>query len=376
MNPPRTWSGLLERRLAKRIDIGLLLAVAMLVAGGLIAIYSATTGTPLATNFVKQITWLIIAAVPAVFFAVIDPLAWARRWRFLYLVNCVLLAVVLFAGDARKGAQRWIEFPGGFQFQPSEVAKVFVIFTLAALLTRKGDAIKSAGGLLATLAHIVVPMLLIFRQPDLGTALVILAVWFGMVFVAGARAWHLAVVLLVCFAAFFGAWNTGVIKQYQKDRLVSFVNPDADSKATGYHIRQARIAVGSGRSLGKGYGQGTQKKGRFIPEQHTDFIFTVVGEEGGFVGSLALVAAFGLLLWRVWLIIANATSLYYRYVATGVFAMLLFHVFVNIGMVTGLSPVVGVPLPFISYGGTITIVAMSLTGLLLGIRAREEELVF
>ena len=367
--------GALDRRLLKRLDMKLLAVVGVLSCVGLLAVNSATPGA-MNSNFYKQIIWLVVSIIPLVLMAMFDPHTWAKRWIVIYVINVALLGIVDFFGHSAKGAQRWIPLPGGFQFQPSEFAKLFVILTLAHLITRMGDEVKTGWGITKTLIHIGLPAGLIFKQPDLGTAVVILSIWFGMVFIAGARWQHLAVVVVICLVSFGGAWQFGVIKDYQKNRLVSFINPDLDPKGTGYHIRQARIAVGSGQAMGKGYGLGTQKKGHFIPEQHTDFIFAVIAEEGGLAAAALLLAAFGFMLWRIWVIIAGAGDPYYQLLATGIFTMFIFHVTINIGMTIGLAPVVGVPLPFISYGGSITLVAMALIGLLLGIRGREEQLVF
>ncbi len=367
--------GTLDRRLLKRLDTKLLASVFILICVGLLSVYSATQGA-MHGSFYKQIFWYLLSLVPLILMAVIDPNAWKRRWVWVYLLNLALLLIVDIGGREAKGAQRWISLPGGFQFQPSEFAKLFTIFTLAHLFSRMGDEVKTGWGTIKTLIHIGIPSLLIFKQPDLGTAMIIFVIWFGMAFVAGTRWLHLVVVILVGVLAFAGAWQFGAIHQYQKDRLVSFINPDLDPDYTGYHIRQARIAVGSGQALGKGYGLGTQKKGRFIPEQHTDFIFAVIAEEGGLAATALLIGAFALFLWRIWLIIAEAQDRYYQLLATGVFTMFSVHIVVNIGMTIGLAPVVGVPLPFISYGGSMTLVAVALVGLLLGIRGREEQLVF
>jgi rod shape determining protein RodA len=367
--------GALDRRLLKRLDTRLLAVVGVLCGAGLLAVNSATPGG-MHSVFYKQIVWLVLSVVPLVLMAAIDPHTWAKRWIWVYALNVVLLGIVDLGGHSAKGAQRWIPLPGGFQFQPSEFAKLFMILTLAHLFTRMGDEVKTGWGITKTLIHIAIPAALIFKQPDLGTAAVIFIIWFGMAFVAGAKWQHLAMIVVIGLISFGGAWHFGIIKDYQKNRLVSFINPDLDPKATGYHIRQARIAVGSGQALGKGYSLGTQKKGHFIPEQHTDFIFAVIAEEGGLAAAALLLAAFGFLLWRIWLIIAGAVDPYYQLLAAGIFMMFIFHVTVNIGMTIGLAPVVGVPLPFISYGGSIMLVAMALIGLLLGIRGREEQLVF
>jgi len=303
-----------------------------------------------------------------------------RYARYLYPLNIFLLLVVLshFGGHEAKGASRWIKL-GPFELQPSEFAKVILIATLALFLSQHAETITEWRTLLKSLVHIGVPMLLIAKQPDLGTALVLLAIWFGMTSIAGARPLHLLGVLLAGTLLFALLWqfNPGhILKDYQKNRLQVFLNPSADPRDTGYHLRQSEIAIGSGGMGGEGYEKGAQSNGKFIPEQHTDFIFTIVGEEGGFVVCLVLLSLYLLLLERGVAVMADCNDPLGRLLAAGVLSMLTFHVVVNVGMTMGIMPVVGVPLPFFSYGLSSLLVNLTAVGLLLSVAARRHRVMF
>ncbi|MDQ2733230.1 MAG: rod shape-determining protein RodA, partial [Armatimonadota bacterium] len=261
-----------------------------------------------------------------------------RQWA-IYSANLFLLLVVLLLGHAEvKGAQRWISL-GSFRLQPSEIAKLCIIITLAAYLASRKNSIRSINTVVISLVHIAVPALIIFRQPDLGTALVILTIWLVMTFVAGVRVRHLVAIILVGALAFGALWAVGGIKPYQKERFKVLLNPQADPQGSGYHIGQSLNAIGSGQLWGKGYLHGSQGQLGYVPEQHTDFIFTIVGEELGFVGSAALVLLYAIFLWRACLIALNAADTEGRLLSAGIVAMFLYHIVVNIGMTIGIMPV-------------------------------------
>ena len=361
---------LAERLRLRQVDAPLLLTTLLLIGVGLAMLYSATYQWSPAV-FRRQVMWLAVGAVGAVVLAAIPPRVWLRFSKPLYAQNVLMLLGVLAFGAERKGAQRWLELPSGFQLQPSEFAKLLLILTLAAWLARQGDAIRTPKGFLLSALHMAVPALLVFKQPDLGTSLVFAAVWFAMVYLAGARARWLWLTVVAGALGFAGLWHFDILRDYQKARLVSFLNPEADPKQSGYHILQARIAVGSGQLAGKGYLHGTQKNLRYIPEQHTDFIFVVVAEELGFVGSVGLLGLYGAFLYAVWRIMVNTRNEYHRLLAGGILTLFTFHLLTNVGMTIGLFPVVGIPLPFISYGGTMLITALAAVGLLLAIRLHE-----
>jgi rod shape determining protein RodA len=361
---------LAERLRLRQVDLPLLLTTLLLIGVGLATLYSATYQWSPAV-FRRQVMWLAVGAVGAVVLAAIPPRVWLRFYKPLYALNVLMLLGVLAFGAERKGAQRWLELPGGFQLQPSEFAKLLLILTLAAWLARNGAAIRTPKGFLLSALHMAVPALLVFKQPDLGTSLVFAAVWFAMVYLVGARARWLWLTVVAGALGFAGLWHFDILRDYQKARLVSFLNPEADPKQSGYHILQARIAVGSGQLTGKGYLHGTQKNLRYIPEQHTDFIFVVVAEELGFVGSVGLLGLYGAFLYAVWRIMVNTRNEYHRLLAGGILTLFTFHLLTNVGMTIGLFPVVGIPLPFISYGGSMLITALAAVGLLLAIRLHE-----
>jgi rod shape determining protein RodA len=361
---------LAERLRLRQVDAPLLLTTLLLIGVGLAMLYSATYQWSPAV-FRRQVMWLTVGAAGAIALAAIPPRVWLRFYKLLYALNVLMLLGVLAFGAERKGAQRWLELPGGFQLQPSEFAKLLLILTLAAWLARNGAAIRTPKGFMLSALHLAVPALLVFKQPDLGTSLVFAAVWFAMVYLAGARARWLWLTVVAGALGFAGLWHFDILRDYQKARLVSFLDPEADPKQSGYHILQARIAVGSGQLAGKGYLHGTQKNLRYIPEQHTDFIFVVVAEELGFVGSVGLLGLFGAFLYAVWRIMVNTRNEYHRLLAGGILTLFTFHLLTNVGMTIGLFPVVGIPLPFISYGGSMLITALAAVGLLLAIRLHE-----
>lgn len=365
----------MERNWAKQFDWGLLLASTLLVVFGLTALYSATYGWA-PSYFKRQLMWLGLSLPGAFILAAVDPLFWAKRSRWLYLLNVGMLLFVDVFGKEAKGAQRWLILPGGYQLQPSEFAKIMLIITLGTLLARMGDEVRTPRGFLITLLHIGVPALLIFKQPDLGTSIVVAVIWLGMLYLAPAKGRYLALTMLLGLLAFAGMWQFNILKDYQKARLESFINPEADPRQSGYHILQSRIAIGSGQFAGKGYMHGIQKELHYIPEQHTDFIFAVIGEEGGFAGSMLMLGLYAFFLTRVWRVMAGAREPCYRLMAGGILAMFTFHTFTNLAMTMGLFPVVGIPLPFISMGGSMLMVGIASVGLLMGIRLREEALRF
>lgn len=359
-----------ERLRLRSIDVPLLLSTLILIAAGLTALYSATYQWAPGV-FRRQLVWLGLGVVLATALASIHPRVWQRFSNLLYALNLLMLLSVLLFGAERKGAQRWIELPSGFQLQPSELAKVLLVLTLAAWLARSGEAVRTPKGFLLSAAHVGVPALLVFKQPDLGTSVVFGAIWFAMVYLAGARARWLWLTLLGGALGFGGLWHFNILKDYQKARLVSFLNPEADPQQSGYHILQARMAVGSGQLTGKGYLHGSQKSLRYIPEQHTDFIFVVVAEELGFVGASGLIALYSAFLYTIWRLMTRTRSEYHRLVAGGILTLFTFQLLTNVGMTIGLFPVVGIPLPFVSYGGTMLWTALAAVGLLQAISLHE-----
>jgi rod shape determining protein RodA len=365
------------RKYLRELDWTTVLIALLLCAVGLVMIDSARRAQGDGLLFVrKQAIAMGIGIVAMFVIASVPVQAWLRWTRWFYGINVVLLVLVDVIGKTTKGSQRWIPLPGGFQFQPSEVAKLFVILTLAAWLASREEKLREPWTVAKSLLYIGVPVLLIFKQPDLGTSLVIVAIWFGMMMLAGAKLKHLGVVVLIGAVAFTALWHLNVLEDYQKNRLVAFLNPQRDPRGSGYHILQARIAVGSGQVFGKGLFHGTQNMLLFIPEQHTDFIFTVVAEETGFVGSIALLSAYAVLLWRFSRLILQSHRLYSRLIAAGITTFFAYHIIVNIGMVIGILPVVGVWLPFVSSGGTAVITCFLALGYMQAIHRQQYEVMF
>ena len=366
----------------RQLDWVLLGTALLICTAGVLAIRSALHLDLHPLDMVrKQIFGVVLGLSVAVALAHSDYEVLVKRYaRYLYPLNIFLLLVVLshFGGHASKGASRWIKL-GPAELQPSEFAKIILIATLALFLSQHEQTITEWRTLLKSLVHIGIPMLLIAKQPDLGTALVLLAIWFGMTLIAGARPLHLLAVLLAGVVLFAVLWqfNPGhLLKDYQKNRLQVFLNPSADPRDTGYHLRQSEIAIGSGGIGGEGYEKGAQSNGKFIPEQHTDFIFTIVGEEGGFIVCAGLLALYLLLLVRGVLIMAECEDQLGRLLAAGVLSMLTFHIVVNAGMTMGIMPVVGVPLPFFSYGLSSLLVNLLAVGILLSVAARKHRVMF
>jgi rod shape determining protein RodA len=281
-----------------------------------------------------------------------------------------LILVITPLGTLRSGATRWIDL-GPFEAQPSELAKIAVIIVLAALLAAKkgeitGIDVAAAAGLVA------VPSVLIYKQPDLGTMMVFISLLGAALLSGGAKIRHFIALGLVGLVGIIVVLQAGMLKDYQIQRLTSFLDPTPDVQSVGYNLTQSKIAIGSGGMQGKGLGgKNTQTSLDFVPEQHTDFIFTAVGEQLGFLGSATLLGMFAFLLWRGLRIAALSRDLFGTLLASGVVALWAFQIFVNVGMTMGIMPITGIPLPFISYGGSSLITNFVAVGLLLNIHMRR-----
>lgn len=316
-----------------------------------------STAKPLAQD---QLGFALLALVVFVVLSRI-PLSLYETYGWLGVVLVLgLLLGLSWGGEAVRGSVRWLSV-GGLNLQPSELAKLAVILVLAKVLTPLSQRYLAAGRLGLTVLAAGPFFLLVFRQPDLGTALIILAIWLITIFYAGVRSRNFLYLALLVGASSYFLWSA--LKPYQQDRLVSFLDPSSDPQGSGYHVLQSMIAVGSGRLVGRGFGRGTQSHLKFLPEFHTDFAFASFAEEWGFVGVAALLVLYGILLRGVLRIARESRDDYGVLVAVGVFGMLFTQIFVNIGMNVGLLPVTGVPLPLVSYGGTsllVTAVALAL----------------
>jgi rod shape determining protein RodA len=290
------------------------------------------------------------------------------------LASVIGLVLVLIPGLGSEinGARAWISLPGGFQFQPAELAKIAIIVGIAMIMADRENAHDDPSDLdvVKVLAIAAVPVLLIIAQPDLGTVLIISAAILAMIGASGAPSRWVIGLLILAVIGVFTAIQTGAVSQYQIARLQSFVDPSADPQATGYQLRQSRITIGSGGILGKGLFNGPQTNGRFVPEQQTDFIFTVAGEELGFIGCSVILALYLLLFIRAFAICRRSSDLFGRLVCIGVIAWFIFQTFENIGMTMGLMPMTGVPLPFLSYGGSSMFANLIGIGLLQNVHSR------
>jgi rod shape determining protein RodA len=361
-----------DRRLFINFDWTLLAVVLIITTFGVVNIYSASAsyrelGTP---YFLKQIYWIVAGLGLSLTVCSLDYHLLEDFAYWLYGAVLLLLALVLVIGKSSMGATRWIHL-GFFTIQPSEPMKMVIIMTFARFFSRyptfKGLTLKE---LIYPLAILGVPALLIMKQPDLGTAILVTLIGGSMLLFVGVR-WTAFGTLVAAFIPLaYGAWNF-VLHDYQKDRIYNFLDPTLDPQGSGYHIIQSKIAVGSGATFGKGFMHGTQSQLRFLPEQHTDFAFSVFAEEWGFVGCLVMLTLYlFLVLWGLG-IAKRCNDRFGSLLAVGVTAMLFWHIVINMGMVIGLFPVVGVPLPFFSYGGTSMVTSMVGVGILLNISMRR-----
>jgi len=373
------------RSVWSRLDWVLLTAVAGLVAVGAVLVWSATlhrddlTG---GTSYAYAVRHLINAGIGGVLAIIVTATdhRWVRIWSpVLYVVAIIGLGLVLVPGVGREinGSLSWIQI-GGVSIQPAELAKLAVILTMALLVAERFEGRKIEESLrdrdvVAMLLIAAVPAALIMAQPDLGTMLVLSATVFGTVALAGApKRWLLGLVAGAVGAA-VAAVRLGVLKSYQLDRFAAFIDPTLDPRGAGYNTTQARIAIGNGGVTGQGLFDGTQTQSGFVPEQHTDFVFTVAGEELGLVGSGLLIGLFVVVLWRGMRIALHADDMFGRLAAAGVVCWFGFQTFQNIGMCLGIMPVTGVPLPLVSYGGTSMFTSLMAVGLLLNVHMRTDH---
>jgi rod shape determining protein RodA len=356
------------------IVVGLLLFLGTLLVWAATRDWYARGGLDPQYYLKRHIINILIGAVLAYGVTVIDYRLLRAYTPFLWGAAVLGLLIVLIPGlgTEKNGAKAWIALPGGFQIQPAEFAKVGIIIGMAMILSeRSHDSDKPSNkNVLQSLAVAALPVLLIVLQPDMGTILIIAASVVTMIAVSGTSSKWVVGLLLLAVSGGFIAVQAGVVSEYQVKRLQTFVDPNADTQGSGYQLRQARITVGSGGLLGTGLFNGPQTSGRFVPEQQTDFIFTVAGEQLGFVGSGAILILYLILLMRAFSIARRTSDPFGRLVCTGVIAWFAFQMFENIGMTLGMMPMTGVPLPFISYGGSSMFATLIGFGLLQNVHAR------
>ncbi len=311
-----------------------------------------------------------LAALAALAFFNFQWLMHLQSW--MYFGTLAILVAVLLSGRTVNGAKSWIDFKV-FSLQPSEFAKFGLMICLAAFLCRRQERIREGKTLLLSLLYLAPPLLLILKQPDFGTMLAVLSIWFGMMFFGGAKGWHLALVVLVGATMFGAAWKYNVLKPHQKDRLAVFLDKSTAPRGAGYQVRQSQIAIGGGQISGQGWGRGIQNRGSHVPENQTDFIFSVVAEELGFAGASVLLLCYALLLFRTAHLASTTENYFGALIAGGFTALLAFHTIVNIGMTMRVMPITGVPLPFFSYGGSSYLTFAACVGLLQSISLHSKR---
>jgi len=357
-----------DRRLLQNVDWALLATALFIVALSVLSMWNLAPrrgGSALAW---RQLSWVGIGLVALLVVASVDYRSLVRVAPAFYVLGVSLLVVVFVLGRTVSGARRWIHL-GPMTFQPSELFKLIFVLTLAwALASRPGEPLVR-GTVMGTLALLGVPFLLVVRQPDLGTALVLIPVVAAVLVGVGVRLRVLGAFALAGLATLPLGWFA--LKPYQRDRLLVYLDPFRDPLGTAYNVIQAKIAIGSGQLLGKGVSGATQSRLAFLPERHTDFIFAVFAEMWGFIGCLVLIVAYGLLVLRGFEIAASTRDPRGRVLALGVTAVFAAQTLINLGMVTGLLPVVGIPLPLMSYGGSSMVASLMGLGLLLSIRMRQ-----
>lgn len=363
----------------RRIDSTLLMAVLGLAVICLLIIASAThanmDGKPGQYDFViKQGVFLILGLLVAGGSLYFDYRKLYRLVPALYILNAILLLVVKFAGTSALGAQRWIQI-GPFTLQPSEFAKLFMIICLARLLSKNKNGYQTWKSLIPVACLMALPTLLIFIQPDLGTSLVFAAITFGMLYICGLKMQLVKRAFLAFVVAFPLIWFF-VLHSYQKMRILVLFNPSVDPYGSGYHVIQSKISIGSGGFIGQGLFEGTQSQLNFLPENHTDFIFSVIGEELGFIGAIFVLFLYFILLYRTIMVSRSSGDAFGSLLACGIFSMWLFQIFINVGMTLGIMPVTGIPLPFMSYGGSALLMNLMCVGILMNIYLRRKKLMF
>jgi rod shape determining protein RodA len=366
-------------KVLRRLDYTLLLSYILLSCYGLIIIYSASKimatrvyGDPL--YFVKeQMMWILVGLVALMIMILIDYRFLGNYANLIYVGVILLLIFVFIIGNITRGAQRWINLKV-FRLQPAEVAKIAIIIALAKFLGKRLSKLDGVFDTAISCFIVMIPLLLILKQPDLGTALVLVAILIGMLYMSGIPIFHL--ICLVGLGAIIVLLLWPRLEAYQQRRMLVFLYPDLDPLGASYQLIQSKIAIGSGGLWGKGLFAGTQSQLSFLPDQHTDFIFAVVGEELGFMGGVALLFLYVVILWRGLIIAEQAKDGLGGILAIGVVSMLFFQIFVNVGMTMGIMPITGMPLPFITYGGNSFLVFSMAIGLLENVYLRKQDTMF
>ncbi len=359
---------MISRRFLRELDYFILSGVLVLAMMGLFAIYSASDQGMGDGFFLRQLLWIGLGVGVCFMVALVDYRLLINHALLLYGLGIVLLVAVLFFGTEVKGSKSWLAV-AGMRFQPSEIVKVLVVLALARYLEEFSESTLKRRHFLTATAITLLPAFLIVLQGDLGTALTYLSILLGVLIVAGARARFLMGLMVIALSTAPVSWF--LLKSYQKERILIILDPDRDPKGIGYQTHQSQIAIGSGGLVGKGLGHGLQVRLGFVPEVRTDFIFAILAEEIGLLGSGGTLLLYLFVLTRLLQIAAVARDRCGTLIVTGIASLICFHVVINVGMALGLVPPVGVPLSLVSYGGSVTITTFFAVGLALGIRARR-----
>lgn len=358
----------------KKLDWMLIALVLSLVSFGLISLYSIggdglSAGDRGFTNFNKQILWLAIGFFLMLIVSFFDYRVLKNNPKpvmFLYIFSLVLLLGVLLFGISVRGAESWYRI-GPITLEPVEFVKIAMIILLAKYFSMRHIEMYDFRHVIISGIYVFIPVFLVFLQPDIGSAMILVGLWLGMMIIVGIKIRHLALLAAVGIIVFFISWSF-IFADYQKDRLISFVNPEFDPKGAGYNVAQSMIAVGSGGILGKGIGQGSQIQLGFLPEAHTDFIYAAIAEELGLVGVFLLLACFAFLFKQIMSISKNSINNFALLVTSGFSILIFLQVFINIGMTLGLFPITGLPLPFVSYGGSSLVSLFMMLGIIQSIK--------
>lgn len=402
---------MIDRRLIKNFDYPILLATIILIAIGILIIFSATgIGSTPQEYYIKQIYWFLFSII---FFSIILGINYENfdRWAYIFYLFCILLLMLVFLFPKFSGARRWI-IMGPLRLQPSEISKIGVIFALAKYLKNKEGKIRTFRDMLMPFTIIGIPVILILEQPDMGSALTYFPILLSMLYVIGTPSLYIFLIISPILSAILYNWTylwifylsivglllwwrcsnrfdsilaflvnlvTGILcsklweylKDYQKKRILAFLDPELDPLGSGYHLIQSKIAIGSGGFWGKGFMLGTQTRLDFLPAQHTDFIFSVIGEELGFWGSVVILSLFSFIVLRGIDIAAKAKNIYGTLISIGIVSVFSFHILINIGMTIGIMPITGIPLPLISYGGSSLMGFMIMIAILINVGMRR-----
>ncbi|OGI65564.1 rod shape-determining protein RodA [Candidatus Nomurabacteria bacterium RIFCSPLOWO2_01_FULL_39_18] len=355
-------------KISNRIDWMLVFFILPIIAAGLVTMKSFTGGENIGGFFDKQIIWVLVGFSVFFIFSFID-FRFLKRTSvivFLFLLISLILLTLFILGRVSHGATSWFDF-GYFSFQPVDMMKLVLVLILAKYFSRRHVEIKDIKHIFISFFYALIPLILVLLQPDFGSTMIIFFIWLGMVFVSGISKTHLFLVFSSGVAIFAMMWFL-VFAPYQKARIFNFINPLADIHGTGYNAFQSTIAVGSGEILGKGLGFGTQSRLKFLPEPQSDFIFAAFAEEWGLVGSVLILLLYGLVIWRILYFSALGASNFEILFGMGIAIFFMSHIFINIGMNLGLLPVTGIPLPFMSYGGSHLLAEFAGLGILMSMR--------